>query len=205
MFKNRLIGVAASVCVFSLISCNALAQVYAGGAIGSSNANINCEGVTDCKTSSVSGDVFAGYGLAPNWGVEIGYADLSKVTGTVTGTYNQQAVTANYSAKTSAVDLTAVYRTNFERDWAAFVKLGVSRIRAQDTLNGTVGTVTAPTTSATSDSTVPVYGLGFDYRLTAKILAFLSVDRRKVKAYDSNGIDLSFNVTNVSIGAQYAF
>jgi len=205
MFKNTLVSVAAVVCVSSFISGNALAQVYAGGGVGSSTATINCEGVTDCKTSNVSGEVFAGYGLAPNWSVEAGYVDLSKVTGTVNGSYNQQAVVANYTAKSSTVDLTAVYRTDFERDWAAFVKLGVSRIRAQDTLNGSVGTTTVPTTSATNDSTAPVYGLGFDYKLTANALVFLAVDRRKVKAYDSNGIDLSFNVTNFSIGAQYAF
>jgi len=205
MFKCRPSAIVAAVLFSSFISCNALAQVYAGGGIGSSNANVDCTGVTGCKISSVSETVFAGYGFTPNWIIEGGYINLNKIAGTATGTYNQQAVTADYTARSTAIDLSAVYRTDFERGWAVFAKLGLSRIKTADTLNGTVGSVVAPATSVSNDSTSPVFGLGVDYKVTANTLVYLSVDRRRVKAYDANGIDLKFNVTNFGLGAQYSF
>ncbi len=77
------------------------AGFYAGGSIGQAKANQGCDGIPiSCDNKDTSWQISGGYQFNKNFGVELGYVDLGKVT--ASGTIAGFAVSGNVKAKASS-------------------------------------------------------------------------------------------------------
>jgi OOP family OmpA-OmpF porin len=173
MFNKNIIVATLGMAVL-MTGANAAAAAYAGAAVGRS------DGETIYK-------VMGGYELNQSWAVEASYIDLGKKT----ASYSIGYATANAEASAYGVDVAGVFRLPIANDWNLLAKLGVAYIKADATAS-----MSGYSTSASTNSTGLLAGVGATYKLSERVLARAEVESRSVSG-SSN--------TSVSIGIQVGF
>jgi OOP family OmpA-OmpF porin len=142
MKKNlKMIATILGVAALSAASLAAHAQasrpgVYVGGGFGQSEAwDYNCDALATCKKKGTAYRFFGGWQFSRNFGVEVGYMDLGKVTSSNPG-FDQ-------SVKVSAGDVMLLGQWLFHENFALYGKVG-----------GYYGKVEADTTQAGASTQV---------------------------------------------------
>jgi len=130
---------------------------YAGVSLGQSSASDGCNGVSgagvSCEDTDTAFKIFGGYKVNRNFGVELGYTDLGKVSASGGG------VTA--SIETTALELVGVGSYPINNQFSIYGKLGF--YRAATKLKSNVGV------SADENNTDLTYGLGVQYNFTGNL------------------------------------
>jgi len=137
MNKNlKMIATVLGVAALSAASLAAHAQaskpgVYVGGGFGQSEAwEYNCDALPTCKKKGTAYRFFGGWQFSPNWGVEVGYTDLGKVSSASPGF--DQAI------KVSASDVMLFGQWLFHERFALYGKVGgyYAKVEADTTQAG---------------------------------------------------------------------
>jgi OOP family OmpA-OmpF porin len=170
---------------------------YVGGSVGQSKFGIDCTGGT-CDDSDTAFRVFGGYMFNKNFGAELGYADLGKVTatGVVSG------VSVNADRKSTTWDLMAVGVLPFAEKFNAYGKIGL--YMADTKLSGTASAFGLTASSSASDSNTDltyVLGVGYDFSKNLGIRG--EWQRYSGVGGDNTGGDGDIDV--YSIGVVYRF
>ena len=132
---------------------------YAGVGVGQMTASDACNGAAaagfSCDDSDMSYRVYGGYQLNKNFAVELGYADLGKVTGSglVLG------IPATAEVKATAWDVVAVGLLPLNNNFTLFGKLGAASWNVDASVSALGSTLPVGSASGT-DLT---YGLGAQY------------------------------------------
>lgn len=165
----------------------AMAQNYFFGAVGSSEVDFDCQGLSVCDTKGIA--VKLGYGFdIGGWAVELGYADFGKAEiafGTVSGT-----------AKAAGPTLAAAWQAQLSDNWGLALRAGVGYLKT--TISGTV--VGVGSGSESEWNAAPYIGLGVNYALTKSTKLELGADFTKGE-FDDEKADLRA----LTIGARFAF
>lgn len=170
--------------LLGLASVGAMAgEFYVGGSLG--QTTVKDLSVNDFDPVAVSVDNndtslkgVVGWQFHPNLAAELGYTSLGK--------FNVDSGFGNSDLKTHAYDLSLVGRYEFAPQWGVTGKLGVAR--------------TAIKFEGEKDSkTVPVYGLGLEYKLDKAWAITGNWDRYQELA------DSGLKVDNFNVGFKYSF
>lgn len=187
--KNLFGSVAVSM---ALVCSPAFAQssgFYAGGAIGQTSAKDACNGLpvgVSCDDKDTGYKVFGGYQATVNFGVEIGYVDLGKVTLSVPG------LSAN--VKSDGFEFLAVGTIPLVDKLSAYGKLGAFAWDAKASVLGV---------SVKENGTDLTIGLGFKYDFTKSIAGRVEWQR-----YNDIGNNATIGVSDVdlySVGVVFKF
>ena len=132
---------------------------YVGGSVGQSKFNADCTGLT-CDDSDTAFRVFGGYMFNKNFGAELGYADLGKLTASAV----VSGVSASADLKATAWDIVAVGVLPFAEKFNAYGKIGM--YMADSKLSGTAsafGLTGSTSTSKSNSDLTYTLGLGYDF------------------------------------------
>lgn len=171
------------------LSASASAQTYVAATVGQAKVDLDCAGVTNCKTSDTAIKLLGGYNFTQNLGVEAGYFSLGKAGGDVGGFATEY--------KATGVDVVGVVKSTPSNGWVGFGKVGIAYIRAEASVNSS--TVKG---SITRNSTKPVFGLGATYQISNNMNIRAEYERRQIHVVE--GID-DVTVSNFSVGVEYIF
>ncbi len=186
---------AAAVLVFGALvaASQASAQgLYLGGSVGKSDVD---ESITSGLITSGSVDgkdtgykIFGGYQFNQNFGVEVGYVDLGKVT--YSGFSGASPVT-NGKVDVSGLSISAVGTLQLNPSFGLFGKIGILdwKLKASDITGG------VPFSDKATGSDV-AFGFGVSYKITRNVSARAEWERFK---FDSE------NANFLSIGIAYSF
>jgi OOP family OmpA-OmpF porin len=162
---------------------------YIGANLGRSELKVTVTNVGSEKKTDTGFKLYGGYQFNNNFGLETGYADLGKISGSNGAASVSGETTAFFIAATGTLPLNAQF--------ALFAKAGLSlnstKVRA--TLNGITG-------SSTENETTPIFGAGASYSFT-KNLAVVAEYEDFGKVAKDRGIDLKANL--FSVGLRYKF
>jgi OOP family OmpA-OmpF porin len=164
----------------------AQAQVaYIGASVGRAESEFKSDGMK-LKDSDTGFKVNAGYDFTPNFGVEVGYADLGKPTFTAFG------ATANAEPRSYYLAGTATYP--IDQHFSVFAKAGVTRNRTKITIVGDG--------NETFTHTAAILGVGGAYNFSKNVALVLEYENFD-KTFDEQGETLKTDM--VSIGLRYKF
>mgnify|MGYP000017645340 CR=1 FL=1 len=180
----------------------AFAQGYVGASIGQSDYKIDCAGLTTCDTKDTGYKLFGGYMFTPNLGIEGGWVDLGKATGS--GTLDVAIpdgivlVPASAELKSSGLFLAGIAAAPIGSG-SVFAKVGLSNLKTE--LNVTALGASAGTSTRHTDV---FYGVGAGYNFTKNFGVRAEWERFRIKYGD--GVDeFKDNVDLLSIGVTYRF
>lgn len=169
----------------------ALAQVYVGGSVGTTEANLDCSGTLGCNNDGNGGKVFAGYSFGNGLALEAVYQNFGKAT----STQDNAGTPVVVELGSTGVGVGLAIGGAASDDWSFIVRVGMVRNK--------VGSRIAGATAGPSDglqSTQPYSGVSIGYRVTRKASIDLAFDGSRVKI--STG---SYNVRAVGLGATLSF
>lgn len=179
------------VAALALLSMAAHAQMYIGGAIGSSEVDSDCTLTTSCETSDTGFKIYGGYVLPraplPGLALEVGYIDFGKSNAT------RAFVTTTVEA--SGLLFNAAMRLKFTPALSGVGRLGLAYMEGKD--NGRLGLGINP--KSESDFNV-YYGLGLEYSLNKQFKLTGAAD---FSSYDTG--NQSGDAHLLSIGLEYGF
>lgn len=171
----------------------AQAQVYVGGNLGLSKADIDCPVGIRCDTSSAGYKAYVGFKDPSNKSVSVegGYLDFGK------SKLEEQGAVLDLKAR--AFFLAAGLHGNFTPEFGGGGRLGLAYVKT--TCKGTLGAL-----SGSVDQTYMAAYVGgnLDYAFTKNLKAVVALDVTRAKC--PAVVDLpSATVGLLSIGAQYDF
>ncbi|MFN4267159.1 MAG: outer membrane beta-barrel protein [Aquabacterium sp.] len=177
----------AAAAMVAFLAGGASAQVYVGGALGTSKLSASCSGTTSCDTSDGAWKLYVGNALNDTWAVEVAYLDFGKAK-------RSDGVAAD-QIKASALVAAAAGRWSFAQDWSAMGRLGLAYARASYRY-------AEPGFSfSESDSKIKAYvGLGLAYSVTPNLSLTLDADFTTAEVLDDSGA-----LRAVTLGAAYRF
>jgi len=168
---------------------------YAGLSVGQAKYNDVCSDLPgfSCDNKDTAFRIFGGYQFHPNFGVEVGYADLGKAkfSGSLLGT------SVSGTEEFSAFDLVAVGSWPIGAQFSVFGKLGVYHGEAKATANATLAGLSASGSDSESGSDF-TYGLGAGFDFTRNLGARLEWQRY-------NGFSDAKDLDVFSLGLLYRF
>jgi len=172
----------------SFAASSAFAQnYYVGGSVGSSHANIDCTGATNCSNNSTGYKIFGGYKFTPNLAGELTYFDLGKVHATV--------APDTLNIKTTGFGIGVAGFVDFAPQWKGVGRLGIAQNSTKVELTG------GPVTGSDTDNNTQAYlGLGVSYEIQKNLTLDGTLDFTRLK-YSTE----SANVRVLSVGLTYAF
>lgn len=172
--------------VLAALAGAASAQGYAGALIGMSRYDIDCEGAS-CDKGDSTGKIYGGYTVSPGLSVEVGYINFGEFSADGSGTA--------LKLKSTAFLVGGAFRSELSPDWAATLRLGLSRVKtkAEATRGALAGN--------RSDTNVGIYaGLGVEYAITSTVKLVGAWDFTRFEVGDESG-----SVHNFGVGAQVGF
>lgn len=184
----------AFVILASAATTTAMAQGYVGASVGQSDFKVDCSGLTSCDTKDTGYKVFGGYMFMPNFGVELGWADLGKATGSGTFDINGVNVNGTGDLKSRGVFVAAIGVFPFG-DASVFGKLGVANLKTKLSVSA-LGVSDSDSTTSTG----VFFGLGAGYEFTRNLGARIEWERYRIKYGDEKD-----NADLLSIGLVYRF
>ncbi len=166
--------------------------LYLGGSVGKSDiddsitSGLITSGPVDGKDTGYK--IFGGYQINQNFGVELGYVDLGKVT--YSGFSGTSPVT-NGTVEATGFNISAVGSVPLNPSFALFGKIGmfVWEAKANDITGGSPF-------SAKEDGTDVSFGFGLSYNFTKNVSARVEWERFKMD---------SENASLLSVGIAYRF
>lgn len=189
MLKKNLLAIAL-VLGGAVISAQASAQAYLGGAVGRTGWDFSCAGSTSCATAAGSWKLYGGVDFSPYLGVEGSYIYMNEVGA------KDSMVKATFNAR--GADIAAVVKSPAWKGLHGFAKLGATFMKGE--VIATVGNLYG---SETHYSAQPLIGLGASYQVDKKLSVRMELDSRKVRL--SSLVDSTYKVTNFSFGVQSEF
>jgi OOP family OmpA-OmpF porin len=132
------------------------AGLYAGFNFGQSKVRNLCEGLTNCDDKDTALSIFAGYQVNRNFGVEFGYADLGKFSGSVPG--------ISVTGEVTGFELSAVGTLPIDQKFALYGKLGFFMWDVD--VRGSAGGFGF---SGSDDGTDPTLAIGARYSFTRNV------------------------------------
>jgi OmpA-OmpF porin, OOP family len=157
--QSRYLILAILFSALSLGSAPALSQdtgLYAGFGLGKSKVKDLCEGLTNCDDKDTALNIFAGYQANRNFGVELGYAELGKFSGSVPG--------ISVTGEVTGFELSAVGTLPIDEKFALYGKLGFFMWDVD--VRGSAGGFGF---SGSDDGTDPTLAIGARYSLTRNV------------------------------------
>ena len=164
-------------------------------------------GSTITSSSVSKGDfawgVNAGYQVMENFAVEIGYLDLGKTKGDVTGTIGGAPATGRGDIKSSGVEGALIGIWPFENGWQVDARVGLYYGDNKVQLNGSTGTGSASYENSGNKSTF-LGGVGFGYNFYDNYQVrfdYVYID----KIGDAGKLGFTAPVDLFSVGFRYSF
>lgn len=189
MSKKNLLAMAL-VLGSAVISVQAQAESYFGGAVGRTGWDFSCAGSTGCQRAAGSWKLYGGHDFSPYFAVEGSYVYMNEVTA------NLGAIGVNFNAR--GADVAAMAKTPVWNGLHGFAKLGATFMKGE--IIASFGKLSG---SEKQYSAQPLLGLGASYQLDKKLAVRVELDTRKVKI--SSVADTTYNVTNFSVGLNSVF
>lgn len=183
--------------VFALLTCvaaSAMAQtspLYASVSLGSSHVNLDCNGTTQCDQDDSGFKLLGGLKMSSNLSIEAAYIDF----GTAHYQYAGSGGATSGRLDADAVVVAAAWRTDFTREFAGLLRLGVAYVQTKIKENGA-----GASASASSHATKPYWGLGAEYAFSKSFKGVASADFTTGKFRGTNGV-----VHLYSLGAEMDF
>ncbi len=134
------------------------AQVYVGGAIGSSHLNGDCTGTTSCKNNDTGVKIFGGYDFGNGLSAELGYLDFGKFSATADG--------IAVKVKPSGLAVGGAYWLPMGSDWRLGFRLGLASIKTQ--AEASQGALRGSTSSSKAQAYAGL-GLGYAVSKTSRV------------------------------------
>lgn len=193
MRAKRLFAKAAVVLASSLATA-ALAQGYIGASIGQSDFKIDCTGLTSCDKKDTAYKLYGGYMVLPYLGVEAGWTELGKATGSGVFDFDTTPISGTGELKSRGFFLAGIAAAQFG-EASVFGKLGVASLKTKLTISAL-----GASDSESKTSTNLYYGLGAGYEFTKNFGARIEWERFRIKYVDEkDDVDL------LSAGVVYRF
>lgn len=189
MSKKNLLAMAL-VLGSAVISVQAHAESYFGGAVGRTGWDFSCAGSDRCATAAGSWKLYGGHDFSPYFAVEGSYVYMNEVGA------NDSVVRASFNAR--GADVAAMAKTPVWNGLHGFAKLGATFMKGE--VIASMGNVSG---SETNYSAQPLIGFGASYQLDKKLTVRVELDSRKVKI--SNIANATYKVTNFSVGLNSVF
>lgn len=181
----------ALVAAAALCAAAAHAQVYVGGSVGTTEANLDCAGTLGCNNDGNGGKLFAGYSFGNGLALEGVYQNFGKAA----STQSIGGTPTSVELGSTGVGFGLAIGGAASEDWSFIVRVGMARNKVSSRIAGA--------TAGPSDglqSTQPYSGVSIGYRLTRKASLDLAFDGSRVKI--SSG---TYNVRAVGLGATLSF
>lgn len=177
--------------IASMSAGAAFAEGYVGAAVGSSHANVDCSGTTNCSTNSTGFKVFGGYKFSSNFAGEVSYFDYGRVKASVPfgGTVFDTTI------KGSGLGIGIAFLGDFAPKWSGVARLGLASNRTKLSISG--GGVSG---SDSESSTHAYAGLGVGYEISKGVKLDAAFDVTNLK-YSTE----SANMRLLSLGLTYTF
>ena len=172
------------------LAASASAQVYVGAALGQAKWDINCVGLTTCKTSDTSYKFMGGYDFSRIFAVEASYFSLGELS------FSTGAVKAETRGK--GFEFSGLIKTPQIAGLSGFAKLGVAAVKGET--NGTDGAISVVSSKSKAQA---VYGVGMTWMFAEKTSLRADFERRKVDV--ANVAASTANVNTFSIGIQASY
>jgi OOP family OmpA-OmpF porin len=185
------------------ISSAALAQGYIGASIGQSDYKVDCTGLTTCDTKDTGYKLFGGYMFTPNLGIEAGWVDLGKMTGSAqAGVIETEGgpivVSGSVELKSSGPFLGALAAAPLGQA-SLFAKVGLADLKTD--LTASVMGLSASTSTRHTDV---FYGFGASYKFAKNFAVRAEWERFRIKY--SDGVEAyKDDVDLLSVGFTYHF
>ena len=189
MIKKNIVAAAFMLTGLALAT-SASAQVYVGAALGQSKWDINCAGLTTCKTSDTSYKFMGGYDFTRIFAVEASYFSLGELS------FSSGTVKAETRGK--GFEFSGLIKTPQIAGISGFAKLGVAAVKGET--NATDGAISAVSSKSKAQ---PVFGLGMVWTFAEKTGLRVEFERHKVDV--ANVANSRANVNTVSIGVQASY
>ena len=171
------------VCAAALVAVAAQAQStsqttgpYVGGSIGSTKYRGSDIGGLGTDKTNTGGKIYGGYGLTPNFGVELGYADLGKFSSPAG------------DVKGHGLFLDAVGTFPVSQSFSLLGRVGAFNGRLQDSING----------NKSGTNLKAGLGVQWDFNKTTGV-------RAEWERYKFKGINENPNADMYSIGLNHHF
>jgi OOP family OmpA-OmpF porin len=175
MFSRKLKPLAATLLLVGLASAGAHAEgLYGGGAIGTQNYPGSINGNPVSNGAAVSGKIFGGYQVNPNFAVEAGVAELG----------NADSGSGHVDGSATFVDAVGIVPINAQ--WSALGRLGVAHTQ-----------VTTPTGNDGGNGYK--VGLGAEYALSKTVALRGEWERYELVGFGSRPTTDQFTV-GVKVG-----
>ena len=189
MIKKNVVAAALTFAGLTL-AASASAQVYVGAALGQAKWDINCAGLSTCKTSDTSYKFLGGYNFSQFFAVEASYFSLGELS------FSTGALKAETRGK--GFEFSGVIRTPQIAGISGFAKLGVAAVKGET--NATDGAISVVSSNSKAQ---PVFGLGMTWAFAEKTSLRLEFERHKVDV--ANVANSRANVNTVSVGVQASY
>jgi OmpA-OmpF porin, OOP family len=164
---------------------------YIGGSVGQSKFDVDCSGAT-CDDTDTAFRVFGGYMFNKHFGVELGYADLGKLT--ITGALPPFG-TVSASLKVKAFDLVAVGVLPIGDKFSVYGKLGMYRADSDLSASSTTGL-----SGSTSDNNTDITGaIGAGYNFTKNLGIRAEYQRYSKVGSDNSGGEGDIDVFSIGV------
>lgn len=179
----------AAIFAAALLSTQALAAdgtgFYLGASVGQSKAQDGCTGLAGtgitCDDTDTAFSIFGGYQVNTNFGVELGYTDLGKVTASGFG--------ATASFKSKAIELLGVGTYPINPQFDVYGKLGFFRWNLDANASGPGGSF-----SESDSGTDLTFGFGVKYHFTQNVGMRVQWQR-----YDNIGNEATTGTSDVDV------
>ena len=189
MIKKNIVAVAFMFAGLTF-AASASAQVYVGAAVGQSKWDINCAGLTTCKTSDTSYKFIGGYDFPRIFAVEASYFSLGELS------FSNATTKAETRAK--GFEFSGLVKTPQIAGLSGFAKLGVAAVKGET--NATSGSISAASSKSKAQA---VYGVGMTWMFAEKTSLRAEFERRKVDVANIAGSTANVNTFSIGIQASY--
>jgi len=162
-----------------------------GGSVGQSKIKVDCSGLS-CDDTDTAFRIFGGYNFNKHFGVELGYADLGKVT--FTGVIPPLG-TVNGDITAKAFDLMAVGTLPIGDKFGVYGKLGMYRADSDFHATSSV----AGTASASDTNTDITYAIGAQYNFNKNLGIRAEWQQYKKVGGDNTGGDGDVDVMSIGV------
>jgi OmpA-OmpF porin, OOP family len=143
---------------------------YAFAAVGRSEYNNDCTGVSDCKNNGTALKLGGGYRFGGGWALEGVYLNF----GTSSGTDTASRVKVEFKA--NGVGLGGAFFADLAPNFFAVLRLGVANIKVDGT-----GTLSNFRVNLSERSTNVYSGFGLAYAFTPMLYGELAIDATRAK------------------------
>lgn len=167
------------------------AQVYVGGSVGTTEANLSCAGTLGCNNDGNGGKAFAGYSFGNGIALEGVYQNFGKAKSLV----DEAGTPVEVVLGSTSVGFGITLGGAASDDWSFIVRFGMARNKVSSRVGGT-----GAGPSDGRQTTQPYSGVSIGYRVTRKASIDLAFDGTRVEI--STG---SYNVRAVGLGATVSF